>query len=209
MNCYLHPENQAVAQCEQCGHGICKNCSDLYGSMCYECTEKSAMANLNEAVAFKEKAVRARKGMVTGSIVGGVTGLLIAIITAISIVSRRYGPPQSAGDIIAMFTVIPVIFLLMSACIGSSIVTVLMGIFRAVKKTIPFLFTGTGLFVGIIAIATIGTPIVVALAAATPIVTTVRFFRQKKQMAKGDAMIEESNRALAALHEHHETSVNA
>jgi len=198
MNCYLHPENQAVAQCSQCGHGICKNCNDLYGGVCYECAENSAKAKLSEAVAFKEKAVKARKGMVTGTIIGGVIGLLIGIASSINQIGIAHG----AGEVIAAILLMPIIALIMGACIGGSIVTVLIGAFRVLRKIISIFIpgdTGTGWFVAIIAIVMIGAPVAAVLAAAAPVVTIVRFFKQKKEMEKGDMMIEECNRALAAL----------
>jgi len=50
MNCYFHPEKQAVAQCRNCGKGICKDCVDRFGNadakyagLCKECALQAGM----------------------------------------------------------------------------------------------------------------------------------------------------------------------
>lgn len=44
MNCKRHPENSAVAQCSECGAGVCKECAEVtynareyFGTLCLDC----------------------------------------------------------------------------------------------------------------------------------------------------------------------------
>jgi len=118
---------------------------------------------------------------------------------AISLVSSPHGSSQGAGEIIAAIILMPIIMLIIGACLGGSIVTVTKATFRAIFKMLSRTDENTGCFVMFLVIFTVGGPIMIALACSCPIVTVVRFFMQKGDMAKGDARIEECNRALAAL----------
>ncbi len=41
MNCYNHPEQPAVAQCPDCGKGLCTECAALYANpICRSCNRK-------------------------------------------------------------------------------------------------------------------------------------------------------------------------
>jgi len=197
MNCYFHPEKQAVSQCEQCGHGICKNCSDLFGNVCYECTEKSARANLSEAVAFKEKAVNARKGMVTGSIIGCVIGLIVGIGMTINYISKTRGTSQDAGETIAIIILMPIIMLVLGTGLGGSLVTIVKATYRVVVKacsSIPH----AGFIMVLVTLAAL--PVILgAFFIIAPVVTLVRFFLQKRPISKGNVMVEECERALATV----------
>lgn len=41
MNCYYHPSRPAVAQCPDCGKGLCRECASKYEKpICTECNNK-------------------------------------------------------------------------------------------------------------------------------------------------------------------------
>lgn len=41
MNCYYHPSRPAVAQCPDCGKGLCRECASKYEKpICPECNDK-------------------------------------------------------------------------------------------------------------------------------------------------------------------------
>lgn len=41
MNCYYHPSRPAVAQCPDCGKGLCHECANRFqSSICKECNDK-------------------------------------------------------------------------------------------------------------------------------------------------------------------------
>lgn len=56
MNCYLHPEKEAVSVCGQCGVGLCKECEEnaffrqnngTGQALCNRCSLESAQNNVN------------------------------------------------------------------------------------------------------------------------------------------------------------------
>ena len=198
MNCYLHPENPAVAECTECGKGICKNCYDESGgNVCSHCVEKAAMAaamaRLSEAEDFKAAAVKARKGMMIGGVIGGVIGLFLGISSTTSVRGGSIG--ESLVLILLAFIIMPV----WGFALGGSFVTVVKAVIRMVIKVFSFLnIEGAGFFIFLVTLGAIG-PVLGGLSIVAPIVTGVRFFMQKKAMEKGDAMIEECKRALAQL----------
>ena len=193
MNCFVHPEEAAVAQCQQCGHGLCKNCG-VYGSVCRDCAEKAqmecaesaAMENLNAAVAFKDVAVKARKKMVRGLIGGGIVGLLLGGLMMLPDFAE--GRPQQAlgSAIFGLFICI---------CVGGALGGFFARTLRAVVERCG------GWQSGFVVALFIMVPLWIGVFFFSPIVIAVRFFVQKSRMDKGDGMIEEANRALAALHE--------
>ena len=47
MNCYYHPYRRAVAQCPDCGKGLCKECASKYQKpICPECNNKRGREGL-------------------------------------------------------------------------------------------------------------------------------------------------------------------
>ena len=49
MNCYNHPEITTVATCQNCGKGLCKNCSDKFNfPICIPCNIKRANTEKQE-----------------------------------------------------------------------------------------------------------------------------------------------------------------
>ena len=47
MNCYYHPNRRAVAQCPDCGKGLCRECASRYEKpICMNCNEKRGREGL-------------------------------------------------------------------------------------------------------------------------------------------------------------------
>lgn len=45
MNCYNHPERNAVITCPQCGKGLCSECANIYSNhLCHECYKSAIKA---------------------------------------------------------------------------------------------------------------------------------------------------------------------
>jgi len=201
MACYHHTSKQAVGQCSNCGKGICKNCYDTYRGVCYDCAEKAADESLDEAMEFKSSVVMARKGMITGSIVGGVIGLVIGIAAGV-------GTAADAGVLGAIGVII--LAPIWGLCLGGSLVAVV----KAVYVFIASFFKnksdddkGAGCLVAFIVIGTAIAPIMIVMTFICPIVTGIRFFKQKKQMAEADTMIEDCEDTLAKLRDYHKLSM--
>lgn len=59
MACYFHQQQQAVAQCGDCGKALCKNCYDSYGgavagkALCYHCTANLVKQHSSEIADIK------------------------------------------------------------------------------------------------------------------------------------------------------------
>jgi hypothetical protein len=195
MACYHHSSKQASAQCNECKKGICKSCYDTYSGICYDCAEKAANESLYKAMDFKESVVKARKGMITGSIVGGVIGLVAGI--GGTAMNSAAGMGTGALEAIAAIILGPILGL----CIGGSLVTSI----KAVYGTINSFFKedGSGCLVAFFVIGSAIVPIM----GISPIVTIIRFFRQKNQMEKADVMIEECENNLVKLRDYHKLSM--
>ena len=78
MVCYHHSSQNAVAQCAECGKGICKDCYDSYGAgmgagkaLCFDCTEELVKGNSAEIAAFRSKVKLERIMIVVGFFVIG------------------------------------------------------------------------------------------------------------------------------------------
>jgi len=199
MACYHHSSVQAVGQCNKCGKGICKKCYDGYRGVCYDCAVKAVNENLDEAMDFKESVVRARNGMKTGSIIGGVIGLVIGIAAGVN-------AGTGVLEVIGMIIICPTLGL----CLGGSLVAVI----KAVYDVIASLFKnkseddkGAGCLVAFIIIGIAIVPIMVIMTFICPIVTGIRFFKQKKQMEEADITIEEYEDTLTKLRNYHKFSM--
>jgi hypothetical protein len=49
MNCYEHPVQSAVAQCPDCGKGLCAECASAYSlPICNRCNKKRINAEKRE-----------------------------------------------------------------------------------------------------------------------------------------------------------------
>src|SRR3954447_23327647 len=50
MNCFHHPQVNAVAQCARCGKGLCSDCSfESVDVWCYECSRDAAQLDYSIA----------------------------------------------------------------------------------------------------------------------------------------------------------------
>ena len=77
MNCEKHPENSAVAQCSECGAGVCKKCAnttsavrEYFGTLCLDCYEERVEAALSSAKEELKKITRRIKGKLFFYVVG-------------------------------------------------------------------------------------------------------------------------------------------
>ncbi|MCL2859047.1 MAG: hypothetical protein FWF46_00435 [Oscillospiraceae bacterium] len=76
MNCYNHEEKEAVAQCSDCGKGLCKECAEKYQAVnliiCDDCA--SARNNYDKGT-FTKTIVMAVVAFVIGLVISIVMGL--------------------------------------------------------------------------------------------------------------------------------------
>jgi hypothetical protein len=181
LACYHHPSKQAVAQCSNCGKGICKNDYDAYDGICYDCAEGLASAGVEEVMAYKARLAKTRKKMVTWGIVGAILGLVGGI-----------GTIESNGAY--MIVAGPIVM----AMLGFSI-----GTFKAAYRALHHMFVRNkdddtkGLFLIFFIIVAIG------LIPIFFIYALIHFFKQKKLLVESDVLIEESGKAMAELRDYH------
>ena len=72
MNCYYHPNRPAVAQCPDCGKGLCQECASKYEKpICTECNEKRGV---NERRDYLKPLIICSILFVIGCVVGARTG---------------------------------------------------------------------------------------------------------------------------------------
>lgn len=85
MNCFFHEDQVAVATCQDCGIGLCKECASKYTpALCPECAKKRVENNEIQHMINKEKHLNDVKGEFITPIIGGA--VVAAIILVICIV---------------------------------------------------------------------------------------------------------------------------
>ena len=137
MACYHHPSQQAVAQCSQCGKGICRDCYDSYGAgmgagkaLCFDCTEEMVKEHAADVDAFRSKVKRERIFMIVGAVIGVFVGAGMASQGGPAIFILAVFACASLGTIYNMFNEY-------GAVLGviSIIVSPIISIYRFVKRS--------------------------------------------------------------------------
>jgi hypothetical protein len=79
--CYHHPSQKSVANCRECGKGLCRDCYDSYGAgmgagkaLCFDCTEELVRQNSAEIEWLKKQVKKERLWMIIGAILGFFVG---------------------------------------------------------------------------------------------------------------------------------------
>ena len=72
MNCYYHPHRPAVAQCPDCGKGLCRQCASKYKiPRCEDCNKKRGT---NEAITYAKPLIICFICFIVGCLVGKSLG---------------------------------------------------------------------------------------------------------------------------------------
>ncbi|MBQ9309361.1 MAG: hypothetical protein IJ222_00675 [Bacteroidales bacterium] len=59
MNCYYHPEKNAVASCQHCGRHLCQECADKYSPcLCEDCYKVLRQKEIDDLKAAKGQLVK-------------------------------------------------------------------------------------------------------------------------------------------------------
>ena len=71
MNCYFHVDQPAVAQCNVCGKGLCKECASKYHNevVCDDCVTERATVALSELAAEQAKKDRRFKAALVVNVI--------------------------------------------------------------------------------------------------------------------------------------------
>ena len=72
MNCYYHPSRPAVAQCPDCGKGLCRECASAYVKpICRDCNRQRAG---HERASYIRTLVGCIVFFIIGCVIGNKTG---------------------------------------------------------------------------------------------------------------------------------------
>jgi hypothetical protein len=196
MVCYHHQSKPAVAQCAECGKGICKDCYDMYGdsktALCFNCTENSVKEHASDIMAFREQVKRNRTKMIAGGVIGGIFLVILGIISAVGTMSDMGGGFVGVLAFIVAVLIMLVLGVLVGFGFGGSAGTIFGFIWRfPIDGFMKFiiLFMSLPLTMGVLAVV-------------GPIITLVRFFKQKKQMAQADEIIADDERILQEMRDY-------
>ncbi len=88
MKCFNHTEREAVATCQKCGKGLCKECAEKYTPcMCDTCAEQTRKNQQQQAQnkeeqrkqKYKDALVDTRSEFITTVIIGVVLSIVLII----------------------------------------------------------------------------------------------------------------------------------
>lgn len=104
MNCEKHPEKSAVAQCSECGVGVCKECAGItnvvreyFGTLCVDCYEEHVEAALSNAREEVRKIGRRIKGKLFSYIIGLILLAIGGIMFLANTDSDTFQPFLASG----------------------------------------------------------------------------------------------------------------
>jgi len=170
--CYHHPTQPSVANCKQCGKGICKDCYDSYGAgmgagkaLCFNCTEAMVKDSTNEIELFNQRVKSERLWMIIGMIAGAIFGIIA-------------GAEGGFGG--------AMLGLLFGVAIGGSLKTI-------GSVVLDKMFNGE---------SAIDFFIVVGYIMGSPIITAVRFFKRINQIKQCDEILADDARILQSMRDY-------
>ena len=182
MACYDHSSEQAVAECQKCGKGLCKDCYDVYGvsagryagkALCYRCTSELVAGNVADFEGLKRQVQWERGWIITGAILGAVL---------LPMISMDNGA-DAAGAFVAF---------IFGAGIGGSLGTILMGVGAMGEwSERGGDMRQAGCIIG-----------AVALILFSPIMTVYRLFSRVGQLKQCDEIIESDSRVLQQMRDY-------
>ncbi len=174
--CYHHPSKDAVAQCSECGKGICKDCYDSYGAgmgagkaLCFDCTEEMVKDHAADIAAFRRQVKTEIILMIIGAVIGYILGVWAFI-----------GDNGSMAFVSA----------LLIACLGASL-GALIKVGKFIKRIIP---GDAGDVIAYLAAC--------FLAPAYPFITLFGFIKRNKQIKQADEVIASDENILRNMRDY-------
>lgn len=85
MKCFNHPERDAVATCQKCGKGLCRECAEKYTPcMCDSCAAQAKRNQQQQAQnkeeqrkqKYKDALVDSRSEFIKTAVIGIITGII-------------------------------------------------------------------------------------------------------------------------------------
>lgn len=109
MNCFNHPEREAVATCQKCGKGLCRECAEKYTPcMCDSCAEQTRRSQQQQAQNKEEQRKQKYKDALVDTrsefIKTAAIGILVGIIFVWFMTKSEYGDADSSfADCVGYF----------------------------------------------------------------------------------------------------------
>lgn len=97
MNCFNHPEREAVATCQKCGKGLCRECAEKYmPCMCDPCAAQTKRDQQQQAKnkeeqrkqKYRDALVDSRSEFITTTVIGIFVGIFLVWFTTKSAYAR-------------------------------------------------------------------------------------------------------------------------
>lgn len=97
MNCFNHPEREAVATCPKCGKGLCRECAEKYmPCMCDPCAAQTKRDQQQQAKnkeeqrkqKYRDALVDSRSEFITTTVIGIFVGIFLVWFTTKSAYAR-------------------------------------------------------------------------------------------------------------------------
>ena len=101
MKCFNHPEREAVATCQKCGKGLCRECAQKYTPcMCDPCAAQIKQSQQQQAQKKEEQRKQKYKDALVDTrsefIKTAIIGVLIAILTVWFMTQTEYGVDEAS-----------------------------------------------------------------------------------------------------------------
>lgn len=101
MKCFNHPEREAVATCQKCGKGLCKECAEKYTPcMCDPCAAKVQRDRYQQAQSKEEQRKQKYRDALVDSrsefITTTAIGILVGIILVWFMTKTEYGDADAS-----------------------------------------------------------------------------------------------------------------
>ncbi len=99
MKCFNHPDREAVATCQKCGKGLCKECAQKYTPcMCESCAEKAQHDQQQQAQNKEEQRKQKYKDALVDSRSEFIKTTIIGIVIASICIWYSYHYQQSLTE---------------------------------------------------------------------------------------------------------------
>ena len=87
MKCFNHPEREAVATCQKCGKGLCRECAEKYTPcMCESCAVQTQRAKQQQALRKEEERKQKYKNALVDTRSEFIGTCVIGIVVAIAFI---------------------------------------------------------------------------------------------------------------------------
>jgi len=124
ISCYHHPTEPAVATCEFCKKGLCRDCYDSYGNsehvLCFDCAEAMIEEHISDVEYYKAEVQKERNRSVIAKFFLSIWTFIKWTFGRLDLIDRinNSGEPSGCGCLWQVILFIPIPFLILTCPIG-------------------------------------------------------------------------------------------